>query len=95
MRYITIAMKNYIYLILIHYTFFQGLIWDWKHIRKYNSVFIHCLPTITRLDGSNKLMDDVFSTKIEKSRKNNKILSSQIFVLRNIVNDPLNVRSIY
>ena len=37
-------------------------------------------------------MDDVFSTKIEKSRKNNKNLSSQIFVMRNIVNDPLNVR---
>ena len=65
MRYITVAMTNYIYLILIHYTFFQGLIWDWKHIRKYNSVFIHCSPTITRLDGSNKLMDDVFSKKIE------------------------------
>ena len=35
-------------------------------------------------------MDDVFSTKIEKFRKNNKNLSSQIFVVGNIVNDSLN-----
>ena len=35
-------------------------------------------------------MDDVFSTKIEKFRKNNKNLSSQIFVVWNVVNDPLN-----
>ena len=40
-------------------------------------------------------MDHVFLTKIEKSRKNNKNLSSQIFVVRNIVNDPLNVWSNY
>ena len=40
-------------------------------------------------------MDDVSSIKIEKSRKNNKILSSQIFVVGNIVNDPLNVWNIY
>ena len=38
-----------------------------------------------------RVMDDVFSTKIEKSRKNNKKLSSQIFVVGNSVNDPLNV----
>ena len=39
-------------------------------------------------------MDDVFSTKIEKSRKKNKNLLSQTFVVGNIVNDPLNVWSI-
>ena len=33
-------------------------------------------------------MDDVFSTKIEKSGKNNKNVSFQIFVVGNIVNDP-------
>ena len=37
-------------------------------------------------------MDHLFSTKIKKSRKN-KNLSSQIFVVRNIVIDPLNVWS--
>ena len=38
-------------------------------------------------------MDDVFST-IEKSRKNNKNLSSQTFVVGSIVNNPSNVWSI-
>ena len=40
-------------------------------------------------------MDAIFSTKIEKSRKNNKNLSSQIFVVGNIVNNSLDVWSIY
>ena len=39
-------------------------------------------------------MDHLFSTKIKKSRKN-KNLSSQIFVVRNIVIDRLNVWSNY
>ena len=38
-----------------------------------------------------RVMDDVFTTKTEKSRKNNKKSSSQIFVVENSVNDPLNV----
>ena len=40
-------------------------------------------------------MEGVFSTKAEKSRKNNKKLLSKIFVVGNNVNDPLNVWSIY
>ena len=40
-------------------------------------------------------MEDIFWTKIEKSSKNNKNLSSQIFVVGNIVNDSLNVWGIY
>ena len=35
-------------------------------------------------------MEDIFSTKTEKSRKKNKNLSSQIFIVGNIVNDSLN-----
>ena len=37
----------------------------------------------------------LYVSKIEKSWKNNKNLSSQIFVVGNIVNDPLDVWSIY
>ena len=40
-------------------------------------------------------MEDVFSTKIEKSRKNNKKSSPQIVVVGNFLNDPLNFWSIY
>ena len=40
-------------------------------------------------------MEDAFSTKIEKSRKINKKLSSQMFVVKNIVNDILKIWSIY
>ena len=35
-------------------------------------------------------MEDVFSAKTEKSKKKNKNLWSQIFVVGNIVNDSLN-----
>ena len=86
------TMINFIYLILIHYTFFR----DWYGGGNTFKNIIQCLYA----DYQHALMAVInlwatFFKKIEKFRKNNKNLSSQIFFVGNIVNDPLKVWSIY
>ena len=93
MRYITITMINFIYLILKH-TFFR----DWYGAGNTFENIIQCLDADHYQQHA--LMAVLtygrrFSTKIEKSIKNNKNLLSQIFFVGNKVNDPLNLWSIY